>query len=121
MTLPEDYKAFLKTHNGGRPVPDAFPIGAKQNSLLGTFFRVGSKDSLDLQEACDTYRKRLPFDLMPIGNDAGGSLICLGIHGERSGKFYFWDHHHEGQPYENVTELAPSFSAFLDTFTERPG
>lgn len=83
IKLPPDYRAFLKTYNGGRPIPDAFRFGDQPGSLLNSFFElgVGEGETEDLQTNCDRYRRRIPHTLMPIGYDAGGNIILLGVYG----------------------------------------
>ena len=118
VTLPADYRQFLKTHNGGRPIPDCFPIGTDNGSLLNTFFVLGEGEgeTRDLQTECDRHRGRIPHTLMPIGCDAGGNIILLGVHGEHRGRVYFLDHMNPRPIYE----IAPSFAAFLNSFEPRP-
>jgi cell wall assembly regulator SMI1 len=117
VALPEDYRAFLKTHNGGRPVPDSFPIGTDNGSLLDTFFELGAGEgeTRDLQTKCDRYARRIPPTMMPIGCDAGGNIILLGVHGEPRGRVYFLD---QMNP-RPIFEIAPSFEAFLNSFEPR--
>jgi SMI1-KNR4 cell-wall len=118
VTLPADFRAFLKTHNGGRPIPDCFPIGADNGSLLDTFFELGEgeDETNDLQTICDRYHGRIPTTMMPIGRDAGGNIVLLGVHGEHRGRVYFLD---QMNP-RPVFEIAPSFEAFLSSFEPRP-
>ena len=58
-----------------------------------------------------------------IGVDAGGSGVCLGIHGDRYGKVYFWSVEDAPEPpdptsYENTWLVADSFDAFVESFHE---
>jgi hypothetical protein len=119
VTLPPDYRAFLKTYNGGRPIPDAFRFGDKPGSLLNSFFELGEGkgETHDLQTQCDRHHRRIPHTLMPIGYDAGGNIILLGVYGEHYGRVYFLDHMNP----RPIFEIAPSFSAFLDSFEPPPG
>jgi hypothetical protein len=69
--------------------------------------------------------QRVPADLLPIGRDPGGNLICISITGPNQGKIYFWDHEEEveeGQPpgYDNVYFVAGSLPALLASLTELP-
>jgi hypothetical protein len=42
VLLPEDYRAFLKQWNGGRPVPDGFRIpDSREGSLFDVLFSLG--------------------------------------------------------------------------------
>jgi hypothetical protein len=118
VTLPADFRKFLQTFNGGRPIPDSFPIGADNGSLLNTFFQLGEGEGEmnDLQTMCDEYHGRIPPTMMPIGCDAGGNLILLGVHGDPRGRVYFLD---QMNP-RPIFELSPSFEAFLNSFEPRP-
>jgi cell wall assembly regulator SMI1 len=117
ITLPADYRAFLQTHNGGRPIPDQFPIGADNGSLLDAFFRLGEGEGRisDLQTNCDQFRGKIPHSMMPIGRDARGNIILLGVHGEPYGRVFFLDYMNP----RPIFEIAPSFEAFLDSFEPR--
>jgi hypothetical protein len=118
IILPADYRAFLKTYNGGRPIPDCFPFGTEPGSLLDTFFELGEGESEtnDLQTKCNRYRGRIPPTVMPIGRDAGGNIVLLGVHGEHRGRVYFLDYMNP----RPIFEIAPSFEAFLDSFEPPP-
>jgi hypothetical protein len=118
VTLPAGYREFLKTYNGGRPIPDAFPYGVDDGSLLNTFFELGEgeDETNDLQTMCRRYRGRIPHTMMPIANDAGNNKILLGVHGEHYGRVYFLD---QMNP-RPIFEIAPSFEAFIDSFEPPP-
>ena len=118
VKLPADYRAFLMTYNGGRPIPDCFPFGTEPGSLLDTFFELGEGEGKtnDLQTMCDQYRPRIPHTMMPIGCDAGGNAILLGVHGEPWGRVFFLDYMNP----RPIFEIAPSFEAFLASFEPRP-
>ena len=69
------------------------------------------------------WRANLPADLMAIADDAGGSVVCIGVRGKRRGRVYFWSLEDAPQPadptsYEGIWEIAPSFDAFLASFHE---
>jgi hypothetical protein len=119
VTLPSDYREFLKTYNGGRPIPDCFPFGTQPGSLLDTFFELdeGEGETNDLQTMCDRFHGRIPSTMMPIGCDAGGNIVLLGVHGKHRGRVYFLDYMNP----RPIFEIAPSFESFLDSFEPRPG
>ena len=119
VTLPEGYREFLKTYNGGRPIPDAFRFGTEPGSLLNTFFELGEGEgeSNDLQTMCDQYHHQIPPTMMPIACDAGNNIILLGVYGEHRGRVFFLDFMNP----RPIFEIAPSFEAFLNSFEPRPG
>ena len=119
-TLPQDYKAFLKNENGGRPKPNLFRFttraGREENSTVHYFFglhegRVGS-----LKNDFEIYKGRIPSDCLPIATDPFGNVIMLGITHQNLGRVYFWDHEKETEPPSegNISPIAHSFSEFVD-------
>jgi hypothetical protein len=125
VTLPEDYKAFLRDHNGGRPIPDAFPIGGGSIALMEMFFELGSAGDArphaatrDLQTVWREHANAIPEDMMPIGKDTRGSVLCLGTgaRARTTGRIYLVDPTKLRPTYE----IAPSFSALFGLFVHRP-
>jgi hypothetical protein len=125
-SLPSDYKVFLADFGGvafykyaifaiqGTSKPDS-------GSILSTFYGVLPNYPLeDIATLYTDYKGRIPSDLLPIGEDPGGNIICLGLAGEMRGKVYFWGHHGEVVPDKgcepgstNVFFVANSFEEFL--------
>ena len=125
--LPVEYRNFLLKHNGGVPEPPYFPMGETNSSELAHFYCVGGDEpSYDVGPLTKSQRgSEIPPELMPIGIDAGGNDICLGVLGRRRGKVYFLDHEigaiRGGKPtYANVRRIAGSFSKFIKSFRELP-
>lgn len=124
--LPPEYRAFLHRTNGGRPDPEEGFYGYRGDrsggSLLNFFYAVThEKKTYTLAHAYFKWEGRVPRDLLPIGWDAGGSLVCIGISGKRYGKIFFWDMEDEGlegRPpgYRNVHLLADDMDSFLEGF-----
>jgi hypothetical protein len=120
MSLPDEYKTFLLRHNGGRPIPNAFPIEGLANNPFGViqvFFGVDDPiESCNVDWNYDVHKGRVPSNLLPIATDDGGDLVCLSIFGDDSGAVLFWDRHSEpAEPsYENVYRIAASFAGFID-------
>ena len=74
-----------------------------------------------IDQAVEDYRGRLPSDVIPIGDDPYGNLICLGVRGGNRGAVYFWDHEDELDEeglskldYGNMYKLADGFEEFVD-------
>jgi cell wall assembly regulator SMI1 len=117
--LPEDYRAFLREHNGGSPDPGGFVFadakGPYTDSVVAWFFGIHDEEFNNLEEFRADYRGRLLDDFVPIALDPFGNLICLGVRGEARGKVYFWDHEEETDPpsFANMNRVANSFSEFV--------
>lgn len=126
IVLPSSYRTFLLQYNGGHPQPNMFPIQgfyADTHGLLEWFFCIAEGDVYDLVQNKQVYKNRAPSDLLPIGTDPGGNLICLGVKGKNYGKIYYWDHETEGeegeQPtYDNVYFVADSFDDLLQSLAD---
>jgi hypothetical protein len=135
--LPEDYRAFLLSHNGGRPTlcRFTFPVdGEEQASILEWFFAVHDQpheepDEWDetggglppyfgqpLEEVWADLRSEKPkAGVLPIGRDPGENLVCLGYTGKRAGAVWWYDHE-----TESFTRLADSFTGFLSSLGTLP-
>ena len=127
VTLPGDYRLFLLAHNGGRPTPDGFLKSRDESDrdAIDWFLGVQAGAHNDLLSYVETYRDRIPPDLLPIAHDPFGNLVCLAVAGPRSGWVYFWDHEEEAPEgeapdYRNVAPIARSLYAFLDGLTTFP-
>lgn len=126
IVLPDGYKRFLLRYNGGRPIPNAFPIEGLENNPFGTiqvFYRIdGSIESSNLDWNYDTLNGRLPPNLLAIACDEGDDQICISLFGDDAGSILFWDCHKETEVpgYHNVYRIAGSFSEFIDGLRELP-
>ena len=120
LRLPDDYRTFLLTINGGRPrTHEVFDIGKKDSSLINMLYSAKRDDhqELTIYKQHLALEGRIPKDLLPIGEDQGSSQICLGIGEKNHGQVFFWDMEDEReQPtYKNVRRIAGSFTEFLDS------
>jgi hypothetical protein len=76
-----------------------------------------------------TLRGRMPESMIPIGEDSGQGLICLGFAGPERGRVYYWARKYEmdeedyieyyGEPnpdylFHAVFPVAPDFDDFLN-------
>jgi cell wall assembly regulator SMI1 len=137
-TLPAAYREFLLTHNGGRPVPDAFTLRMDrepEEDIMMCFFplrdlslgevEVRAMHELrtwpprcawdDLQnDLGNVYETELDPPLLPIGTDGSSNYISLVLRGERAGEVVFLD-----RETAEDWPLAPSFPAFLESLRPR--
>jgi hypothetical protein len=128
IRLPADYREFLLKSNGGH-VDGTYNIEISPqagSTTLQQFYRVrdGSRSTQTLEYMRSLVGSRLPPALLGIGSDLGGAEICLGIDGSEYGKVFFWDPGFDFDDtqhgsFENIHEVAPTFSEFLRRI--RPG
>ncbi len=125
VALPSDYRVFLLEFNGGQPTPDGFMFkGGSDGSLVNILFGVGhARATNDVVRVWRGNRTAVPQDLLPIGYDAGGNFICLGLRGERRGRVYFQAADlvaEEDDPWgeEFVWLVADSFAEFIENLSD---
>jgi hypothetical protein len=126
-TLPPDYVDFLTYYGGFSPLITAeyFFQGkiAKDNgSVMGVIYGFMPGDCYDLVENHQTYKGRMPHNIIPIAEDGMGGQICLSLDGKDKGSVYFWDHDFEEtikegkEPgYSNLYLIARSFDDFINS------
>lgn len=124
--LPEDYRNFMLAHNGGEPSRRVFKYknhsGPYAGSSVRYFFAFSSDEDYSIKDYFVEFvsNNRMPGDLVPIGTDEGGNLVCIAVKGPNTGKIYFWDHEEEAEEgqeasYNNLFLVADSFKEFLES------
>jgi hypothetical protein len=120
-SLPDQYRRFLLSCNGGRPSLDVVTIpnlrGGEKTDLQ-VFFGLGRPhESSDVRWNFKTFSGRVPRGLLPVACDSGGSLFCLATTGRDVGKVFFWD---SGNSFYTTSDdlgqvylVGQSFDAFL--------
>ncbi|WP_010583137.1 SMI1/KNR4 family protein [Schlesneria paludicola] len=127
IDLPEDYRQFMLTHNGGWPEPSEFKYGdgPYTDSCVDWFLSIYDGEYSNFEEYFEQFKgdePRMPTELVPIALDPGGNLVCISTHGPNRGKVFFWDHEEEASDgqvpdYRNVYTVANSFTEFLSMLT----
>jgi hypothetical protein len=136
--LPDDYRDFLLTHNGGRPEPDAFTLniwGRAEEDVVMCFFpmrdlSIGAVEVDDLEglrswpvhcaladlmnDLKTLYEKELDQTLLPIGTDGSSNYFCIVLDGPQRGGILFLEHE-----MAEMELLAESFTAFLASLRQR--
>ncbi|WP_020178965.1 SMI1/KNR4 family protein [Methylopila sp. M107] len=121
-TLPADYRAFLKTFNGGRIYPNMFaysvPLtGASSTGAMTFLDRLHDWAHVEAVSGGEMFGDRFPPGFLAIGCDPGGMEILLSLRAEDHGAAFCWLHDDEpwGSPRNaHVHWLAASFDDFVD-------
>jgi hypothetical protein len=140
-SLPEDYREFLRDYGGFTVGNAGFPLRDNPDYLSGSsvdifhvagtvpwIYTEGNRELLEqngpfpmefyqglglvrpVEE--DEAEFEWPPELIEIGQDAGGSRVCLAIAGLRPGATFFWyDRGHKGG--QGVYLIADSFDEFI--------
>ena len=119
VRLPAAYRAFLLEGDGAR-FRQYNEISGAYHGGLREVFAVDDPavTGRSLGHILQVYAGRVPADLLPVGDDLAGNLICLAIAGDHAGRVFFWDHEMEadgGDPptMDNMELVADSFTEFV--------
>ena len=122
--LPPDYASFLQRSNGGEVQPSVFPIEDHGDSVVQELFGAAPGTQIDLGGAYRINKEYLPADLIPIGEDPGGDVICLAVNGVHKGAVFYQAHDfavsgpHPFEGFDNIVKIADSFDAFLGSLKD---
>lgn len=90
ITLPEQYRIFLRKYNGGETPETCFKIG-KEDSVIRAFYGIG-----DVIYSFSSIEEFIPNFLekqfLPIAVDVFGNYIVIGLEKKKDGQIWFCDH-----------------------------
>jgi hypothetical protein len=122
--IPDDYRLFLLSSNGGYPELCDFQVSDGSNSeaqitAVEYFLGIDVHEKASIKYYIDTHKDRIPKWAFPIACDPGGSLICISTARNDAGKIYFWDREEECEEGETPTDenfyfIADNLQTFLD-------
>lgn len=124
-SLPDDYRRCLLQFGGSMFSSEINCTPADMPLIFGCFFPFA-----ELSNAIDFLKETLPDTLLPIGDDGGDIVFCLGFRGDDTGKMYIHNTHigwdddasrylERGElipsrlRYQAVQQIAPSFKEFI--------
>ena len=123
--LVAGYKQFLMRFGRSMFSNEVNCSASAEPLYFGSFYGFS-----ELMTAIDGLRDTLPTTIIPIGDDSGDIVFCLGVGAENTGKVYVYNNsfgwhadaanrlsHGERYPsdirYQTVQEIAPSFEDFV--------
>ncbi len=119
-TLPDDYRNFLLTFNGGKPESNEFEIPDERNAAgVNLFYGIlGKLEWGDLLFQRKALLDRIPHDVLPIGEASMGNAVCVSLQAATFGKVFFWDHEAEAgegeiATFSNLHLVGDSFEDFF--------
>ena len=120
--IPDEYRGFLLSNNGGRPEPDGVEVPGYDETDVQILFGLGrSIRSSCIDWNMESLRTRLPELAIPIASDSGGNVFCLSIKkGSQGSVFYldlnsvFGDDFKEAPMYE----VSSTFVNFMESLFE---
>lgn len=123
--LPEDYRQFLKSSNGGILSDElAFNFtedGKPSDTVLSEFYTLADDAEFGtLNDAIEVFvhENRMPSWFLPIADDVFGNQICISLANDDIGCIYFWNHEDEAESsdnskFKNISRISTSFSEFV--------
>jgi hypothetical protein len=128
--LPESYRRFLLSNNGGRPAPYMQIVDIEHIPGGGTdvseFFAVDDPvESSTIEWNLSNFEGRISERMLPIAMDSGGNLFCISLSERDFGSVIYCDfepgfgyHVSESAIYYPV---APDFDSFLEKMRSLEG
>lgn len=122
IRLPDDYRSFLVSQNGGRPemASRVFTFqkedGSISDSLVDWFSGLIESEDYSLEEDFSVYEDRIPSGMLPIACDPFGNRILLGVRTPSVSGLWFWDHEIEPMNIREsgIYKIADSFEQFVE-------
>jgi hypothetical protein len=116
--LPDSYLQFIDYSNGGSPQLDTF-ICEGHEWIIDNFFPLTSAhDKIEHFISVEwSYKHRWPGakkEILPIGSDPLGNLICLDLSSPGLEKVILWVHDTAGK---QIRLVANSFEEFIDSLS----
>lgn len=93
IALPADFRDFLLANNGGTP-NKAYYVENKADLVVNFFYSLGTQ-KYSLEEAIADMEyddPQLLKEMIPIGEDAFGNVLCLSITEKKYGSVFSRDH-----------------------------
>ena len=111
VTFPAQYKEFLLKFNGGNTPKTKFKINRVSSNLKG-FYGLGNAGEFLNYRLFDRMGKIEEFledEMLPVGSNAFGDYLTIGIGTDNNGKVYFIYHDRE----KRYIELTEDFRTFI--------
>jgi hypothetical protein len=123
VTLPEDYKRFLRATNGGIPEPNVFTVPGRGDAMADCLYGIRDERAhadLEWEQERASELEPLPAGFLVIGHDPGGNRLMMATNGRQTGRVYFWDRiglwvRAGGK---NTFPVARSFAEFIESLHE---
>ncbi len=112
--LPESYRSFMLTTNGGCPANESFEEPGLPSFVLQRLYPLGGEKPYELRNM-NVHGTELPKGFLHIGSSICGDPLALGIIGEHYGKVYWQDHELADNPHDlsSMNWMSDDFGLFM--------
>lgn len=114
VQFTDEYKHFLEAYNGGLFSEQVFEFDDDETNVIF----LGINGEKDIVHINSLYQERLPDELIAIGMDPGGDLVCLSLRDDTSNRVYYWRAEEESSELEKLVLVSESFNGFLEMLSE---
>jgi SMI1-KNR4 cell-wall len=116
ISLPEDYRAFLRDVRGGYPSRDWAPFEGDGDYISHIFGLKSAVTWKAIDYGIDAFGAPSATGFLPVAICNGGNYFLLKINEPNRGAVFFWDHDEEDfEPptFEFLTRVVSSFDKFM--------
>jgi SMI1/KNR4 family protein SUKH-1 len=116
VKLPEDYRRFLRQHNGGSPDKGVFKIkGNSEEFWLDDLLALhaNAESQPDIPLFTSTHGKFVPHDCLIIGSVCRDDLLLLRLKGKHKGRVELKRMDESNDPALGVHPVAKNFKSFV--------
>ncbi|MBK8040284.1 MAG: SMI1/KNR4 family protein [Verrucomicrobiaceae bacterium] len=112
--LPESYRSFMLTTNGGFPDHQVFEEPGLESLVVRSLHPLGGPMPFELKNM-NIHGNDFPKGLLEIGDSVCGDPLALGITGEHFGKVYWQDHEQAEDPedWSCMNWMSDDFGEFM--------
>ncbi|MBC6309914.1 SMI1/KNR4 family protein [Listeria sp. FSL L7-1582] len=133
VKFPSDYVECVQINNGASLEPELFELETGVEKVFGTLLSFDNESDEFILDVFNDYKATLPADVIPFAFDPAGNLICFDYRNNQNNPtVVYWNHENAGAKEmlmteegldmtqveelsrENLTDVAPTFTAFLD-------
>ncbi|WP_422527053.1 SMI1/KNR4 family protein [Serratia fonticola] len=115
FTLPGDYIAMLKQHDGGHPELDTYSLTQDNTFGVSKFYSIGNPNYETLENAISRWGLVLGKGMLPIARDGGDNQFYLDLN-EATPSVWIYLHDEN----EARVKLANSLEEFIDGLNVNP-
>lgn len=111
IIIPEQYKNFLLTYNGGKTPETEFKVNGVNSDIQGFYGLGKAKKNFHFDSIKGLYKMEewLEDKMFPIASNTFGDYILISIDDEKRGGIFF--HYHDRA--KNYIKLADDFTSFV--------
>ncbi len=115
VVFPEDYKMFVKNHDGGYPDPNLYDFPGRKEAVFSDLLSLDRNSENSIVEVYFSHRYWLPAEIIPFACDPFGNYICFDYRSDKLNPcIVFYNHKLEDYNPHNLNFICASFTQLLE-------